>query len=107
MLSTRNSPNGPRTLRARRGLVPQKNREEANYSGGINPGDATHLLTYETVSACRALRSIYSRSAPGGSLAAFSLQCLAISSSRSSRDAVCFELWRCMENSPSTVSPGN
>lgn len=53
-----------------------------SYSGACRPGDASHSLMCEPVSACRALRISASRAAPGGSALAFSRSRFASSASR-------------------------
>src|SRR3954463_16677832 len=44
-----------------------RRRSVGGYFGGCRPGDASHSLMCEAVSASRALRIISSRNAPGGS----------------------------------------
>jgi hypothetical protein len=53
--------------------------------GGCKPGDSSHALICEPVSACRALRISSSRAAPGGSCRASSRRRFASCASRTSR----------------------
>src|SRR5664279_2901034 len=62
------------------------------YFGDCNPGDVSHWFMREAVSACRALRTNWSRSIPGGRDLACSLRRNASCASRSSKEAVCLIL---------------
>src|SRR3954447_14683722 len=53
--------------------------------GGCKPGDSSHALICEPVSACRALRISSSRASPGGSCKASSRRRFASCASRTSR----------------------
>lgn len=63
------------------------------YPGGRSPGDRSHSLIRDPVSACRALRIISSRLAPGGSNLASARRRFASSASRSSSNWVRLK-WR-------------
>jgi hypothetical protein len=56
-------------IRERRGVLLAAFSATAceSYSGGRSPGDVSHSLIWAANSACRALRIISSRTAPGGS----------------------------------------
>ena|SRR6185312_11126229 len=64
--------------------------------GAWRRGDRSHSLMCAPVSACRALRIMCSRSAPGGSDLAVSRNCFASSARRSSRGWACLKRRRCM-----------
>jgi hypothetical protein len=66
------------------------------YSGGRSPGDCSHSLMWDPVSACRALRIISSRLAPGGCNLASARRRFASSASRSSSDWVWLKRRRAM-----------
>ena len=85
-------PNGYRTRRDRAFF--QRNALDAGVAfyldligqlGGCNPGDASHSLMCEPVSACRAFRISSSRAAPGGSCKASSRRRFASCANRTSR----------------------
>ena len=89
--------NGSRTARER-GVIERSSRRNAlntgvafyldliGQLGGCNPGDASHSLICEPVSACRAFRISSSRAAPGGSCKASSRRRFASWVSRTSRE---------------------
>jgi hypothetical protein len=68
----------------------------SNHFGGASPGELSHSLICEPVSACRAFRSARSRSIPGGSDLASSRRRCACSARRSSRGAFCLKWRRCV-----------
>jgi hypothetical protein len=71
------------------------------YVGGRRPGDSSHSLMCEPVSATRALLIARSRSRPGGSSVACSRSRRASAARRSSRDVVCLMRRRsCMALAP-------
>jgi hypothetical protein len=61
------------------------------YSGGRSPGDVSHSFIWEAISACRALRIISSRTAPGGSNLASARRRFASSERWASRDWACLK----------------
>jgi hypothetical protein len=65
------------------------------YVGALSPGEESHSLMHEPVSACRAFLSVASRIAPGGSSFASSRNRFASSARRSSKDLSCFKRRRC------------
>lgn len=67
----------------------------SHHVGARRPGDRSHSLMCEPVSACRALRINRSRSIPGGSDLASSRRRKASYARRSSGDVVCLMRYRC------------
>jgi hypothetical protein len=73
---------------------------KTSYSGGRSPGDVSHSSRWAAISACRALRMISSRVAPGGSNSASARRRFASSERRASRDWLCSKRRRSMTPSP-------
>jgi hypothetical protein len=70
--------------------------EDIAYFGGCNPGERSHSLIWQPVSACRALRISRSRSTPCGVPLASWRNRIASSAKRSSRDWSCLNRRRSM-----------
>jgi hypothetical protein len=76
------------------------------HSGGRSPGDVSHSVICEPISAWRALRKMASRTAPRGSNLASSRRRFASSARRDSREWICWKRRRrCMTFSPVLTGP--
>jgi hypothetical protein len=75
-------------------------------AGGRKPGEASHSLMWDAVSACRAFLRSMSRSMPAGSALAFARNRTASVAKRSSKLSLGFSRSHFMETSTSSIDRG-